>query len=295
MCTVPLSRVYLWLYTDCWRRTHLNSSSQITPDLVFVGILNAISSGVFLLQSRSWVICSCEIPFFLRISSTCLKGRLNSVSLATFQSVWSTHWSKTSGNSWSSSFHTVWKHFSLLIQMKHHLEDARRESSPCMSRQHRWCVIVWSSERVSQVCLMWPKVWIGRDFSVVNLPCDTNSSLQRSHLSDSLLLVILFHQKFDRKQCIIDSIILLWSWCRTCVFFSHSPRLSRFSPSVNLKKQSQMPVSEFLNHSGRNWPNPDCSFYLRVSMCRTDPVVKFVLVFAVKICSGLTLYLKIGY
>ena len=87
-----------------------------------------------------------------------------------------------------------------------------------MSRQYRWCVIVWSSERSSQVCWMWPKVWIGRVPSVVNLPCDFHNDLQRSHLSDSLLLVILFHQKFDGKQCIIDS-VQIWSagdvdnWC----------------------------------------------------------------------------------
>ncbi len=36
----------------------------------------------------------------------------------------------------------------------------------------------------------------------------------------------------------IDLSIFLWSWCRTCVFFSHSPNLSRFSPSV----RSQSPV-----------------------------------------------------
>ena len=47
-----------------------------------------------------------------------------------------------------------------------------------------------------------------------------------------------FRQKFDGKQCIIVSSILLWSWCRTFVFFSHSPSLSRFSPSV----RSQSPV-----------------------------------------------------
>ena len=28
-----------------------------------------------------------------------------------------------------------------------------------------------------------------------------------------------------------------------------------------------------LNHSGRNWPNPGCSFYLSVSMSRKPPVV----------------------
>jgi hypothetical protein len=74
--------------------------------------------------------------------------------------------------------------------------------------------------------------------SVVNLPCDFHSALQRSHLSDFLLLVILFRQKFDGKQCIIDSSILFWSWCRTCAFFSHSPSLSRISPSV----RNQSPV-----------------------------------------------------
>ena len=73
---------------------------------------------------------------------------------------------------------------------------------------------------------------MGRAPSVVNLPCDFHSALQRSHLSDSLLLVILFRQEFDGKQCIIDSSILLCSRCRTCVFYSHSPSLSRISPSV---------------------------------------------------------------
>ncbi len=33
-----------------------------------------------------------------------------------------------------------------------------------------------------------------------------------------------------------------------------------------------MPASGFLNHSGRNWQNPDCSFYLPVSMCRINTV-----------------------
>jgi UV DNA damage repair endonuclease len=39
---------------------------------------------------------------------------------------------------------------------------------------------------------------------VVILPFDTDRSLQRSHLSDSLLLVILFRQKFDGKQCMTE-------------------------------------------------------------------------------------------
>ena len=42
--------------------------------------------------------------------------------------------------------------------------------------------------------------------------------------------------------------------------------------SINLKKLPQMPVSVFLNHSERNWPNPGCSFYLSVSMSRIDTV-----------------------
>ncbi len=160
----------------------LNSSRQITPVLVFVGILNAIPSGL-LFQSRSWATCSCGIPVFLHISSTWVKGRLNSVSLPSLQSVCSVHWSKTTGNSWSSSFHTVRKHFSLLIHTKRHLEGARCENSPCMSRQHRWCVIVWSSEKDSHVCWMWPKVWMGRAPSVVNLPCDFhNASSYRDHI-----------------------------------------------------------------------------------------------------------------
>ena len=44
--------------------------------------------------------------------------------------------------------------------------------------------------------------------------------------------------------------------------------------TINLKKLPQMPASVFLNHSGRNWQNPDCSFYLPVSMSRKTPVVK---------------------
>ena len=105
-----------------------------------------------------------------------------------------------------------------------------------MRCQYRWCVIVWSSGRASQVCWMCPKVWTGRAFSVVNLPCDTHNVLQRSHLSDSLQLVILLRQRLDGKQFIIDWIILLWSWCRICVFLSHSPILSRFSPSVKTSR-----------------------------------------------------------
>ena len=155
---------------------HLKSSRQITPVLVFVGILKATPSGL-LFQSLSWAICSCGIPDFLRLSSAWVRGRSNSVSLAEFQSVCSAHRSKTAGNSWASSFHTVRKHFSPLIHTKRHLEGARRESSPCISRQHRWCAIVWSSERASQVCWMWPSVCIGRAPSVANLPCDFQSSL----------------------------------------------------------------------------------------------------------------------
>ena len=73
---------------------------------------------------------------------------------------------------------------------------------------------------------------------MVNLPCDIHNALHRSHLSDSLPLVILCRQKFDGKQCMIDLSILLWSWYRTCNFLSHSPSLSRLSPSV----KSQSPV-----------------------------------------------------
>ncbi len=63
-----------------------NSSRQITPDFVFVGILNAISSGL-LFHSRSSAICSWEIPCCLRIISARVIGRCISESLAVFHSV----------------------------------------------------------------------------------------------------------------------------------------------------------------------------------------------------------------
>ena len=47
--------------------------------------------------------------------------------------------------------------------------------------------------------------------------------------------------------------------------------------TINLKKLPQMPASVFLNHSGRNWRNPDCSFYLPVSMSREPPVIDILL------------------
>ncbi len=62
----------------------LNSSRQITPDLVFVVILKATPSGL-LFQSLSWAICSCGIPDFLHLSSSWVRGRFNSVSLPVFQ------------------------------------------------------------------------------------------------------------------------------------------------------------------------------------------------------------------
>jgi hypothetical protein len=52
------------------------------------------------------------------------------------------------------------------------------------------------------------------------------------------------------------------------VFLNHSGR----NCSINLKKLPQMPASVFLNHSGKNWQNLDCSFYLPVSMSRITPV-----------------------
>ena len=42
------------------------------------------------------------------------------------------------------------------------------------------------------------------------------------------------------------------------------------------RRFSAHPASGFLKHSGRNWPNPGCSFYLPVSTCRNDPVVHVV-------------------
>ena len=122
----------------------LNSMKQITSALVFVGILNVIPSGL-LFHSLSCVIFSCGTPSFLFISFAGVRGHVISFSLAVFHSVCSTQWSKTSGNSWSSTFHIVRKHFPPLIQIKYHLGKTRSESSPCMRHHHRWCVIVWSN------------------------------------------------------------------------------------------------------------------------------------------------------
>ena len=62
-----------------------------------------------------------------------------------------------------------------------------------------------------------------------------------------------------------------------CIRAGSRQAVSQFlnTVSINLKKVPQMPVSGFLNlnHSGRNWPNPGCSFYLPVSMCRNSTVV----------------------
>jgi len=42
--------------------------------------------------------------------------------------------------------------------------------------------------------------------------------------------------------------------------------------SINLKRLPQMPASRFLKYTGRNWPNPVCSFYLPVSISRDATV-----------------------
>ncbi len=63
-----------------------NSSRQITLDFVFVGILNAILSGL-LLYSRSSAICSWEIPCCPRIISTRVNGCCISESPAVFHNV----------------------------------------------------------------------------------------------------------------------------------------------------------------------------------------------------------------
>ena len=44
----------------------------------------------------------------------------------------------------------------------------------------------------------------------------------------------------------------------------------------HLKKLPRMPASRFLKYTGRNWPNPVCSFYLPVSTSRDDPTMKQV-------------------
>jgi len=42
--------------------------------------------------------------------------------------------------------------------------------------------------------------------------------------------------------------------------------------SINLKKLPQMPASRFLKYTGRDSPNPVCSFYLPVSTSRDATV-----------------------
>ena len=49
--------------------------------------------------------------------------------------------------------------------------------------------------------------------------------------------------------------------------------------SINLKKLPQMPASRSLKCTGRNWPNPVCSFYLPVSTSRDDPVYIYVYIY----------------
>ncbi len=159
-----------------------NSSRQITPDFVFVGILNAIPSGL-LFQSRSSSICSWKIPCCLRVVSARVNGRCISESLDVFHSVISTQWLNTSGNSWTSSVQTVRKLFPLLIQIKHQTEDTSRKSSPWMRCQHRWCVIVWISERVSQVlCVFQKELWVG--FLVNLVPVNTDSTTTPCRTND---------------------------------------------------------------------------------------------------------------
>ena len=96
------SAIYRLVMSDI----RLNSNKQITPALVFVGILNAMPSGL-LFHSLSCTIFSCETPSLLFFASAGVRGRSISVSLAVFLSVCSKHGSKTSGNSCASSFHIV--------------------------------------------------------------------------------------------------------------------------------------------------------------------------------------------
>ena len=50
-----------------------------------------------------------------------------------------------------------------------------------------------------------------------------------------------------------------------------------------------MPASRFLKYTGRNWPNPVCSFYLPVSTSR-DATVGPVIDVVSNCCSNLTWY-----
>jgi hypothetical protein len=111
----------------------------------------------FMFHNLSNTIFSLGVSALCFLSSASVKGRCLCCSVVVFSRVCTEQKLKTFGNSSSRSFHIVFKVFSPLVQMNHHLEDVRRPNSVWMIHQHRWCSSV-CSESVSHWCCMCPKV-----------------------------------------------------------------------------------------------------------------------------------------
>ncbi len=190
-----------WVSDICFARLTYWSVSQLmslnfkmtsSPSFVSVGILMANPSGL-LFHNLCSTIFSLGVSSLCFLSSASVKGRCLSCSVVEFSRVCTEQKLKTFGNSSSWSFHIVFRFFPPLMQMNHHLENERRPNSTWMIHQHRWWVSAWISESVSHWCCMCTKVWIGRSFSVLNLPSVIHRVLQR-YLFDSFPFVILCHQ-----------------------------------------------------------------------------------------------------
>jgi hypothetical protein len=89
------------------------------------------------------------MPALSLFSSVSVMGRFISWSMTVFSRVCATHRLKIFGNSIPNSSLIVWRFFSPLMQMNHHLEDVRRTNSVWMMHQYRWSVSQCISESVS--------------------------------------------------------------------------------------------------------------------------------------------------
>jgi hypothetical protein len=173
-------------------------------------------------QNLSFPTSSLDWSSWTLLLSSCVKGHYISRSLTVFHFVscervryWMTSISEC------ISFHCVWRHFSPEIHRNFHSGAVNRASSPCISRQH-WCwASMWSADRSSQVCWIWPKVGSGRSFSVLNRSSDIQRALQRPHLSDSFFFVIRWIQALDGNVWEFACSILLWSCDLTEVSFQN--------------------------------------------------------------------------
>ncbi len=138
------------------------------------------------------------------------------------------------------SFHNVWRHFSPEMHKNFHSGTSTRASSPWISRQHWWWSSMWSPDRASEVCWIWPRFCSGRSFSVLNWTSVIQRVLHRSHLSDSFFPVILWIQTLVGNVCEFTCNILLWSCDLTEVRFIHS--LSNSLPSPSRRNQSAVNI-----------------------------------------------------